>query len=307
MADSTQVTDDLDQFTHLTQTTDPSTDPSSLQASEIYQNAEQAQAEFTAAEARQLPDVASSLQASEVYQNAEQAQAEFTAAEGGQLTDTAEFHGQWEDYQRSQSNFSRQESAEILQQMSNSGAGFSATSLQRPIYPYQTYPSQVLPTGLGHEPWPETQRTQDSLSQYAMATSQGYNPYPSQGLMQSVLNQYPSQLQSLSTQAPPPQSYIAVMQLQNNNVAYAPESHQAAPPSALEIFPKNKPTPKHKCPICGKLFQRPGALSTHMVSHTGERPWPCPYDGCNRSGTNGFGVKSNMTRHMKTCKLRPVG
>ncbi|PVG01463.1 hypothetical protein CPB86DRAFT_686867, partial [Serendipita vermifera] len=52
----------------------------------------------------------------------------------------------------------------------------------------------------------------------------------------------------------------------------------------------------HKCMECGKAFPRPSALSTHMSVHSGEKPYPCPVVGCNKT----FAVRSNARRHLKT-------
>ena len=32
---------------------------------------------------------------------------------------------------------------------------------------------------------------------------------------------------------------------------------------------------KHACPLCGKAFRQPGALKSHTMTHTGERPYAC--------------------------------
>jgi uncharacterized Zn-finger protein len=61
---------------------------------------------------------------------------------------------------------------------------------------------------------------------------------------------------------------------------------------------------KHKCELCGGYFLRPSTLQTHIRTHTGERPFPCPFPDCPRDRHlpgRAFGVESNMTRHCKTC------
>ncbi|KAJ6587158.1 hypothetical protein DFH09DRAFT_1142769 [Mycena vulgaris] len=52
---------------------------------------------------------------------------------------------------------------------------------------------------------------------------------------------------------------------------------------------------KYECPYCGKGFSRPSSLKIHLNSHTGEKPFVCPVDGCGRS----FSVLSNMRRHAR--------
>ncbi|ORY05735.1 hypothetical protein K493DRAFT_156416, partial [Basidiobolus meristosporus CBS 931.73] len=52
---------------------------------------------------------------------------------------------------------------------------------------------------------------------------------------------------------------------------------------------------KYHCSICQKGFSRPSSLNTHMYSHTGEKPFKCPHEGCGRH----FSVVSNLRRHAK--------
>ncbi|KAJ1645035.1 hypothetical protein LPJ64_003333 [Coemansia asiatica] len=56
----------------------------------------------------------------------------------------------------------------------------------------------------------------------------------------------------------------------------------------------SKPT-KYQCSRCHKYFTRPSSLTTHVYTHTGEKPHECPVAGC----TKRFSVLSNMRRHMK--------
>ncbi|KAI5120743.1 hypothetical protein M0805_007817 [Coniferiporia weirii] len=52
---------------------------------------------------------------------------------------------------------------------------------------------------------------------------------------------------------------------------------------------------RHTCPHCHKRFNRPSSLKIHLNTHTGEKPFECPYPGCGRQ----FNVSSNMRRHYR--------
>ncbi|EJD06315.1 uncharacterized protein FOMMEDRAFT_144426 [Fomitiporia mediterranea MF3/22] len=52
---------------------------------------------------------------------------------------------------------------------------------------------------------------------------------------------------------------------------------------------------KHACSMCGKRFNRPSSLRIHLNTHTGAKPYVCPFPGCNRQ----FNVSSNMRRHYR--------
>ena len=51
----------------------------------------------------------------------------------------------------------------------------------------------------------------------------------------------------------------------------------------------------HACPYanCDKFFARPSRLKTHLLSHTGERPFKCPI--CGKDYARNFHLK----RHLK--------
>ncbi|KAF8531608.1 hypothetical protein JB92DRAFT_3104771 [Gautieria morchelliformis] len=59
---------------------------------------------------------------------------------------------------------------------------------------------------------------------------------------------------------------------------------------------EDDPKKKYKCPECGKAFDRPSGLETHSSRHSGNKPYPCPTPGCDKT----FSVRSNMTRHLRS-------
>jgi len=75
--------------------------------------------------------------------------------------------------------------------------------------------------------------------------------------------------------------------------AYHPTfTHQDAQPQNIQ---NPSLLAKHQCSYCGKRFNRPSGLKIHLTTHTGDKPFVCPEEGCHR----GFSVRSNMRRHVR--------
>lgn len=58
----------------------------------------------------------------------------------------------------------------------------------------------------------------------------------------------------------------------------------------------------HTCTECGKAFPRPSGLRTHMNTHTKAKPYPCTFEGCDKT----FSVISNAKRHYRTHLTGPA-
>ncbi|KAI0785616.1 hypothetical protein C8Q75DRAFT_794569 [Abortiporus biennis] len=116
------------------------------------------------------------------------------------------------------------------------------------------------------------------------------------------------------TSQPPPGSYAAYVsprQLPASNLTggaygYAqppsarhpslpvPGSSSGLPRSSQDAMQPASPH-RYECSYCGKGFTRPSSLKIHINTHTGEKPYVCPFEGCGRS----FSVQSNMRRHAR--------
>ncbi len=76
------------------------------------------------------------------------------------------------------------------------------------------------------------------------------------------------------------------------------QHHHYISPSSQASFPPAQD--RYICQTCNKAFSRPSSLRIHSHSHTGEKPFKCPHEGCGKA----FSVRSNMKRHERGCHVR---
>ncbi|KAJ2418564.1 hypothetical protein IWW41_006306, partial [Coemansia sp. RSA 2522] len=78
---------------------------------------------------------------------------------------------------------------------------------------------------------------------------------------------------------------------ENNSAGPAQKAHMFT----VQYSEKEKRERKYECEHCKKRFSRPSSLTSHVYTHTGERPFACDHPGC----TKRFSVLSNLRRHYK--------
>jgi len=169
-----------------------------------------------------------------------------------------------------------------------------------------------------HEAYPSTPTTYASAS-YPATTAPTSTAYltPGNETTTAPVGYDRNGMQHHGTGFPPgmpptPQDYPITMGRFSNGGLSSSSNGNGAPKSPGQQRPSSVPTPqammttfssktvsstpkRYKCNICQKRFTRPSSLQTHMYSHTGEKPFKCPIEGCGRH----FSVVSNLRRHQK--------
>ena len=126
---------------------------------------------------------------------------------------------------------------------------------------------------------------------YAAAGIYAQRPLPSNFPPQQSPH-HPHHHQHHPMNAPPQLSAQSTPTLPSGNPW---EHHHYISASSQATYPQSQD--RYICSTCNKAFSRPSSLKIHSHSHTGEKPYKCPHQGCGKA----FSVRSNMKRHERGC------
>jgi uncharacterized Zn-finger protein len=175
-----------------------------------------------------------------------------------------------------------------------------------------TAPGYYYPQSAINNVEPHAQRQISQSSQRRVTipySTPAYSPSSFTASPQSMSSYYPSTMQTSPPQQqlsgmyyqrplpqnfPPPLIPVAVT-LEPSSRTNPWQHHHYISPSSQASFPQSQD--RYICQTCNKAFSRPSSLRIHSHSHTGEKPFKCPHQGCGKA----FSVRSNMKRHERGC------
>ncbi|KAJ2809917.1 hypothetical protein H4S07_002980 [Coemansia furcata] len=120
------------------------------------------------------------------------------------------------------------------------------------------------------------------------------------GLNSAPLNQIQTRVTQLDSANPSGNGCDSQSNESNHVAPSTTEKLKNLDPISIQYTEKEKRERKYECRYCQKRFSRPSSLTSHVYTHTGERPFACDFVGC----TKRFSVLSNLRRHYKVHSSR---
>lgn len=201
----------------------------------------------------------------------------------------------------------------VLPRPSSSSSAFTSHTLHQPIFPAVSPPRQHRrPPGASHG---------RSVSEYTLPPPLQLIPQPARPVdsQQNLRARHQTHRRAISANTvdflinhPPSESSPPSSSSSSSASSHLVRAVSDSPPEKRLASPTLKPqqdhptdeqrensTGRYLCPYCRKAFSRPSSLRIHTYSHTGEKPFVCPEEGCGRR----FSVQSNMRRHLRVHRL----
>ncbi|KAL7268996.1 hypothetical protein RUND412_008358 [Rhizina undulata] len=173
----------------------------------------------------------------------------------------------------------------------------SINSAQFPSMVHQSIPYAPPVGTFNHQPWVAPQQNAYGPDRYGMV---GYPQMAPEGVNRPML------YQQMAPAAPADELVLNSGQITeaidadiSEDVDDSAPATDDAPvtiaPPVIAIIARGSGSRRYECLVCGSKFPRPSGLKSHSYSHTGERPFPCDFEGCKKA----FASKSNLKRHQE--------